>query len=142
MTSYRKSVCFVAVFTGCASIAGCGSSDVVPVSGVLTYKGKAVTNAYVHFVPEKGRPSLGTTDSQGQFTLTYDPENKGAQKGKHRVFVEHNVSADQFGPGAIPGMPVTIPADLKTFFEKYNGTNSKIEITIDKAVKDLKLAWD
>ena len=57
MTSYRKSVCFVAVFTGCASIVGCGNSDVVAVSGQLTYKGKPVTNAYVHFVPEKGRPS-------------------------------------------------------------------------------------
>ena len=142
MTSYRKSVCFVAVFIGCASIVGCGNSDVVAVSGQLTYKGKPVTNAYIHFVPEKGRPSMGATDGQGQFTLTYDPENKGAQRGKHRVFVEHNPSAEQSKPGAIPGMPVTMPVDLKAFFEKYSGANSKKEVAIDKAVSDLKLDWD
>ena len=142
MTSYRKRVCFVAVFIGCASIVGCGSSDVVPVSGVLTYKGKAVTNAYVHFMPEKGRPSMGSTDEQGKFTLTYDPQIMGAQRGKHRVFVEHNPIAEQSKPGAIPGMLVTLPADLKAFFEKYSGANSKKEVAIDKAVSDLKLDWD
>ena len=63
------------------------NSGVVPVSGTLTYKGKPVTNAFINFVPESGRPSMGETDQSGRFTLTYDPQTKGAQVGKHRVFV-------------------------------------------------------
>jgi hypothetical protein len=142
MISFKSGVVTPALGFLCLLSVGCGESDVVPVSGTLTYKGKPVTNAYIHFVPEKGRPSSGTTDDQGRFTLTYDPETKGAQRGKHRVFVEYNSSADQTKPGAIPGQPVPLPPDLKTFFDKYGGTNSKVEVTIDKATSDLKLDWD
>ena len=124
------------------AVVGCGESNVVPVSGTLTYKGQPVTNAIIHFVPEKGRPSIGETDPQGNFVLTYDPQIKGAERGKHRVFVQHNAIADQSKPGTIPGMPVALPADLKGFFNKYGGTNSKVEVVIDKAVRDLRLDWD
>lgn len=142
MISFKSGVLPPLLGFVCLSLAGCGESDVVPVSGTLTYKGKPVTNAHIHFVPEKGRPSFGTTDDQGRFTLTYDPQNKGVLRGKHRVFVEYNSSADQTRPGAIPGETVALPPDLKTFFDKYGGTNSKVEVTIDKSISDLKLDWD
>ena len=121
---------------------GCDSSNVVPVSGTLTYKGKPVTTAIINFVPAEGRPSVGETDANGRFTMTYDPQTKGAQKGKHRVFVMRNAAAEASQPGSIPGMPVTLSGEMKEFFEKYNGTNSKMEITIDKANRDLKLDWN
>jgi hypothetical protein len=129
-------------FVVAISLAGCGTSGVVPVSGTLTYKGKPITNAIVHFVPVNGRPSMGETDSNGKFTLTYDPQTKGAQVGKHRVFVMHNAANDASLPGAIPGMPVKLPEDLRQFFDKYSGDKSKVEVTIEKSVSDLKLAWD
>ena len=126
----------------CFLLAGCGSSGVVPVSGTLTYKGQPVTNAIVHFVPEKGRPSMGETDASGRFTLTYDPQTKGAQVGKHKVFVQHNAAAEAGRPGVVPGVAPKLSPDMGEFFSKYSGDKSKIEVTIEKSTSDLKLEWD
>ena len=126
----------------CVFVAGCSGSNVVSVSGTLTYKGNPVTNAFINFMPENGRPSMGETDQNGKFTLIYDPQTKGAQRGKHRVFVEYNAVADANQPGAVPGETPRLSNDLKEFFSKYNGDNSKIEVVIDKSTSDLKLEWD
>lgn len=133
---------FLLVLVVSATLAGCNSSNVVPVSGTLTYKGKPVTNAFIHFVPESGRPSLGETDSQGRFTLTYDPDTRGATLGKHRVFVMHNPLADTTRPDAIPGVAPQLSPDMTDFFRKYSGEQSKVEVVIDAATSDLVLAWD
>lgn len=142
MTAFKKVIAPVALGLFCCLVAGCGGNNVVPVSGTLTYKGKPVTNAYINFVPEKGRPSMGETDDQGNFVMTYDPQTKGVERGKHRVFVKRNEVADSSAKGALPGMPAPMSADMKTFFDKYSGENSKVTITVDKSVSDLKLDWD
>ena len=68
------------------SLAGCGKSDgIVPVKGVLTFKGKPVTNAWIDFMPEGGRMSSGQTDDQGHFKLAYDANKPGAMIGKHKL---------------------------------------------------------
>jgi hypothetical protein len=135
----RRSALMVLV---CALAAGCEGSNVVGVSGTLTYKGKAVPNAFVNFVPANGRPSMGETDQNGRFTLVYDPQTKGAERGKHRVFVQHNPAADANQPGALPGQTPKLSNEWKEFFTKYSGDNSKVEVVIDKSTSDLKLAWD
>jgi len=112
------------------------------VSGTLTYKGKPVTNAYVHFMPEHGRPSSGETDANGRFTLTYDPKTKGAQRGKHKVFVMYNTVAEPMQPGAVPGAAPKLSSEQKEFFNKYGNEKSKVEVTIEKETSDLKLDWD
>jgi hypothetical protein len=127
---------------GCVVLAGCSGDDVVSVSGTLTYKGQPVTNAFINFVPEKGRPSNGETDKDGKFTLVYDPQTKGAQRGKHRVFVTHNAVADAGKPGVVPGAAPKLSPEWAEFFRKYNNDNSKVEVVIEKSVSDLKLAWD
>jgi hypothetical protein len=126
----------------CVLLAGCGGSNVVPVSGTLTYKGKPVTNAYVNFVPENGRPSMGETDPNGKFTLVYDPETKGVERGKHRVFVQYNPLADASLPGTIPGEAPKLSKELQEFFTKYGGEKSPVQVEITKATSDLKLEWD
>jgi hypothetical protein len=126
----------------CVLVAGCCGSNVVPVSGTLTYKGKPVTNAYVHFVPENGRPSQGETDQNGKFTLVYDPETKGAERGKHRVFVQYNPLADASLPGTIPGEEPKLSKEWREFFTKYGGEKSPVQVEITKAMSDLKLEWD
>jgi hypothetical protein len=124
-------------------LTGCGGNNVVSVSGTLTYKGKPVTNAFIHFTPEGGgRPSLGETDENGRFTLTYDPQTKGAQIGKHKVFVEHNVTSNANMPGAVPGEAPKLSSDMGEFFKKYGAEKSTMTVTIDKSTSDLKLAWD
>ncbi|VTR95623.1 Uncharacterized protein OS=Singulisphaera acidiphila (strain ATCC BAA-1392 / DSM 18658 / VKM B-2454 / MOB10) GN=Sinac_4843 PE=4 SV=1 [Gemmata massiliana] len=126
----------------CLFLAGCGNSGIVSVSGTLTYKGQPVTNAIVHFVPEKGRPSMGETDQNGNFTLLYDPQTKGAQIGKHKVFIMHNAAADAGKPGTVPGAAPKMSADQRELFSKYSGDRSKVEVTIEKSMSDLKLTWD
>lgn len=126
----------------CVLAAGCGGSNVVPVSGTLTYKGQPVPNAFIHFMPENGRPSLGETDQNGKFTLTYDPQNKGAERGKHRVFVQYNAVAAATQPGAVPGEAPRLSSEWREFFTKYGGDNSKVEVVIEKGTSDLKLEWD
>ena len=140
LRSFFRATAFASIV--CLTLAGCGNSGVVSVSGTLTYKGKPVTNAFINFVPESGRPSMGETDENGRFTLIYDPQTKGAQIGKHRVFVQHNTVADAGKHGSVPGMAPKPSQDMTEFFNKYGGEKSKVEVTIDKAVSDLKLTWD
>jgi hypothetical protein len=126
----------------CVLLAGCSGSNVVPVSGTVTYKGKAVPNAYVHFIPENGRPSMGETDANGKFTLTYDPENKGAERGKHRVFFQYNSLADASRPGAIPGETPPLANEWKEFFAKYGPDRSTLTRDITSGTSDMKLELD
>lgn len=120
------------------AVAGCGgSARVVPVKGILTYKGSPVPKAHLDFVPESGRPSWGVTDSEGRFELEYDPQTKGAVMGKHKVFAK-------MGPGwqANPADPPKISRELLECFDKYSPVNSKFEVEITGATPNLTLAWD
>jgi len=137
-----RSSAVASAFCSFLLLAGCGGSNVVPVSGTLNYKGKPVPNAIINFVPESGRPSVGETDENGRFTLTYDPQIKGAQLGKHRVYVTFNAAAATNQPGSVPGEAPKQSAEMREFFGKYSSDKSKVEVTIDKATPDLKLDWD
>jgi hypothetical protein len=73
-------------------LAGCGSSQYVSVSGVITLNGKPYRNAVVQFLPvasqehpNPGRGSSGKTDEHGRFTLKSADGYTGAVVGKHRV---------------------------------------------------------
>src|SRR5712675_2209436 len=113
-------------------LAGCGGGpNVVAVTGVLTYKGKPVTNAYVDFVPEKGRPSWGQTDEQGRFKLDYDPQRNGALVGKHKVSVRMRATTQAETEAVMLGKAVPMDKDLKEFFEKYSMAQSKREVVIE-----------
>lgn len=127
----------------CILLIGCGNTGIVFVSGTLTYKGKPVTNAFINFVPtDGGRPSMGETGPSGKFTLTYDPQTKGAKTGKHKVFVTHNAVADAGKEGDIPGMPAVLSGEQKELFQKYGGDNSPIIIEITKSESKLELNWE
>ncbi|MFO0926170.1 MAG: carboxypeptidase-like regulatory domain-containing protein [Gemmataceae bacterium] len=65
---------------------GCGgSSDMGKVSGKVTLDGAPLAGASLEFVPDNGRPSTGTTDASGAYTLQYSPTEVGAKVGKHKV---------------------------------------------------------
>lgn len=83
----------------CAPLAGCGGSRIVPVSGVVTLDGKPYKNAIVSFQPKAtdndpnpGRGSVGITDENGRYTLSYDGKEPGAVVGKHwiRIFTKQD----------------------------------------------------
>ena len=72
---------------------GCGGPpsdqpDLGEVSGKVTVDGTALANATVTFTPTgKGRPSTGTTDSEGYYELMYTLEASGAAMGEHVVTI-------------------------------------------------------
>jgi hypothetical protein len=81
----------------CVSIAlfglcGCGGGADVPtlgtVTGKVTVDGQPLAGAMVTFSPvADGRPSSGTTGSDGTYTLQYNVDNAGATIGQHTVMV-------------------------------------------------------
>ena len=78
-----------------AAAAGCGaraehaalSGKILPVKGVVTYKGKPLTQGTVRFEPDAGREAEGTIGPDGTFTLTTFQPGDGAVPGFHRVAV-------------------------------------------------------
>lgn len=80
------------ILTGaaCCSI-GCGGSrsDMVPVSGKVTYEGKVVTEGTITFYPVAGgRPSTGPIGSDGNYKLSSVEPGDGAMLGDHKVAIE------------------------------------------------------
>ncbi|MCI0458613.1 MAG: hypothetical protein L0Z62_16750 [Gemmataceae bacterium] len=121
------------------ALAGCSEGpQVVPVSGILTYKGKPVSNAFVFFQPEDGRPSVGETDDEGRFKLNYDRRQDGALVGKHKVSVKMRPEQEAVMLGK---KPPRMSRELHEFFDKYSAEKSKIEVEIAKKTTDLKLDW-
>lgn len=144
MLSFRKPFIPWAVPLLCVALAGCGDSGptIVPVSGTLTYKGKPVANARVDFTPEHGRPSWGATDEEGHFTLNYDRGHDGAIVGKHTVSVAKRPTTPKEQEAVMMGKKMPMSKEMATFFEKYGGRNSKVEVVIDKNTREVKLDWD
>jgi len=126
------------------ALVGCGDSGptIVKVAGVLTYKGKPVTNAYVEFQPEQGRPSWGQTDENGRFELHYDPQKDGAVTGKHKVSVKLRPSTVKEQEAVMMGKKPPLSKEMNEFFSKYSVERTKLEVTIDKSTSDLKLDLD
>jgi len=126
------------------TLAGCdgGGPKIVPVSGTLINKGKPVPNAYIDFVPEKGRPSWGLTDEEGHFTLNYDRDHDGALVGRHQVSVRPRPSTVKEQEAIMKGKKLPLSKAMADFFDKYSQKNSKVEVVIEKKTTDLQLDWD
>ncbi len=68
---------------------GCGphGETTAIVRGKVTYKGKAVPNGTVNFIPVKGPAATGEIQPDGSYTLTTYKSGDGAVLGKHKVIV-------------------------------------------------------
>jgi len=134
----RNLVPLLCLFAGVLILfaAGCGSDgpDIVDVSGIVTRKGQPVPNIDVYFQPAEGRPSLGTTDAQGRFSMQYTHDQSGVRVGHHKVYVLYNPNE---------GSGTKAPADLGQIMQKY-GTPEKspIQMEVKKAMKDVKIELD
>lgn len=71
------------------ALTGCGTSGRPPlgiVTGTVTLDGQPLPNAAMIFVPDgPGRTSLGLTDSNGRYALSYLRDIPGANVGHHYV---------------------------------------------------------
>jgi len=102
-------------------IAGCSSrpADEPPlgrVRGKVTMDGKPLAGVDVVFLPEKGRPSVGSTNAAGHYDLWYIHRTMGAKVGPHKVFVRptempsEEAAANGSSRGAPGALPPKIPA--------------------------------
>ncbi len=74
------------------AISGCGNPPdgrppLAEVHGVITLDGSLFEAAFVTFIPEIGRPSVGISDAEGKYTLKYLEKVSGAAIGHHQVRV-------------------------------------------------------
>jgi hypothetical protein len=121
--------------------AGCGgNANVLRVTGTVRSAGKPVPNLLVHFVPEQGRPSWGSTDEQGAFELSFDRKTKGALRGRHKVFVTYR-PRDAAEEMVVSQNESALPAGLRLILKRYSEreTTLQVEITKEGQVVELNL---
>lgn len=95
----RDIASFVALTALCIVCVGCGDGDFGYVEGTVTVDGKPVERALIGFYPAGGRGSVGTTDSEGHYSLQYTAAQKGASIGSHKVTITteiQEVTADSY----------------------------------------------
>jgi len=68
-----------------------GFPDLSDVEGTVTVDGQPVGNLAVTFIPDNGRPSLGITDEDGHYELSYFRGETGAVLGTHKVMISTNL---------------------------------------------------
>ena len=134
MRRLRVPVTAVAFF----ALTACGGDGLkrVPVKGQVTAKGVVVANATVLFMPvdgTKGEGGIGTTDSDGNYTLTGSRRgDSGVVPGKYKVRVSRLMDRD----GTI------LPSDAKqadyphaeeSVPAPYSSPDSSLVVTVPEA---------
>ena len=132
-------------------VLGCGGESgpqatvekVVPASGTLLYRGKALPHYQVTFTPSDGRRvAIGVTDEAGKFTLGTNDAGDGAPPGTHKVSVvwvgppPKTDGPDEIidDPSKMPRPPVNLPANYAS------ADNSGLTQTIpDGGTSELKI---
>ncbi len=86
------------------NLPGCGGTSDQPelglVSGAVTMDGKPLSGILVSFLPDNGRPAMGTTNAEGQYKLTYIRDLPGCKLGHNKVEIGVAEGADEEGPEA------------------------------------------
>lgn len=84
----------------CLSCSGEGTEvDLGQVTGVVTMDGQPLADVVVVFMPDKGNPSSGITDSSGNYELAYLGDSKGALVGQHKVSITTKAPSDSASAG-------------------------------------------
>jgi hypothetical protein len=121
---------------------GCGDqANVVRVTGTVRSAGQPVPNLIVHFVPDQGRPSWGSTDEQGAFELSFDRKTKGALRGRHKVFVTYR-PRDASQEMALAQNESALPPALRLILKKYGERETTLQVEITKEGQMIELNLD
>jgi hypothetical protein len=97
MTSERRLLMALLATVACAGCFGQAGPKLAPVSGRVMLDGKPLDRATVMFQPVEGRPSFGTTDQEGKYTMQYTVERLGVMPGSSTVSITTVVEDDQGG---------------------------------------------
>ncbi|QDT63052.1 hypothetical protein [Calycomorphotria hydatis] len=121
------------------ALIGCQSSDQPPlskVSGVVTLDGKPLDGVAIQFSPVGGgRPSIGMTDANGSYELTYVRDEMGALHGEHlvklsKIVAKPGATKEQLETGEYPTMEI-IP---EKYFE-----DEAIKVTVEGSSSSIDL---
>jgi hypothetical protein len=110
-------------------ILGCGSRGpkTARVSGTVTMSGKPLPKVGVTFLPtKKGPVANGTTNENGEFTLTTTRRGDGAVIGKHKVTVGIAEEGQKN-----PGIPESYGSPHTTKLTAEVASGKKNEFTFD-----------
>jgi hypothetical protein len=94
--------------------AGCGGPKIAPVRGRVTVNGQPVPDGKIRFIPEHGRPAIGSIAADGTYTLTTNKPGDGALVGTHRV----SIMATKVGPGSF-GEPKSREEELELLKKRH-----------------------
>jgi hypothetical protein len=114
--------------------------ELAPVSGHITYNGKALDLAEVSFEPTEGRASHALTDKDGHYELRYTRDAMGGLVGPHTVRIK--ALTELTGPkGNSIVRPQFIPARYNTQSELHCEVESGQQNVFDFDLKsDAKTA--
>lgn len=128
---------------GCGSDSGIQPEKTVPVSGIVTYRGKPLPGYLVTFSPVVGRRNAGAmTDQEGRFVLGTNKEGDGCPPGRCRIAVRWGGL-----PPEEPGQEVLIddprllqkqPINLPPKYEEPNTSGLEVEVP-PSGLSDYKL---
>jgi hypothetical protein len=110
----------VSVFAAGAALAGCGGSTppLVPVTGKVTHKGKALTGGSVWLHPEgatgdQKEKTSGQLQLDGTFSCRTFPHGDGATPGKYKVTLSPDlagrIGAPAYGTTTKTPWELTVP---------------------------------
>jgi hypothetical protein len=106
---------FLALTLPCV-VSACGSPR-ANATGKLTYKGQPVPSTLVQFWPVDGkRMSVGVTDDEGKFTLSYSRTEPGVLWGEHTVTLTYFPSEEEESGKIRP----KVSKELKAVFANYS----------------------
>ena len=112
---------------------GCGDGlELSSVSGTVYLDEKPLPNAHVEFQPDQGSPSYGTTGQEGNFTLNFSHNRRGAIPGKHTVRIR-TAGFTQDASGFEREMPETIPTrynDKSELTQEVSPGKNKVEFRL------------
>jgi hypothetical protein len=112
----------------CLLNVGCENSGAVPVEGTVQYQGTPVEGISLTFSPQDdSRPSSGSTDESGHFTLMHTIDDMGALPGKHNVTFEWEAASEGEKPSA----------EISAILAKHGDGGTPYEVEITGGVTDL-----
>jgi hypothetical protein len=123
-------VAFCAAFVALGGCGRKGALETAPVSGKVTYRGKAVPTGTIMFVPAEGPAATGEIGTDGSYKLTTYNTGDGAVIGNHKV----SVTALQGMGDALPEQRSATPPPLvpvKYLSDATSGLTAEVKPKVD-----------
>jgi hypothetical protein len=119
--------CALVVVSGCGRK---GAMETAPVSGKVTYRGKALPTGTIMFVPAEGPAATGEIGADGSYKLTTYQSGDGAVIGAHKV----TITALQGMGNALPEQRSATPPPLvpaKYLSDSTSGLTAEVKPKVE-----------